>query len=566
MHLFFLCSSLWRYGRDQRPKIVLYLSLASLAMLAQLALPLVMAELMSAIQHLQAAELAQRATHLAGAYAALGVLFWMLHGPSRVLECQVAFEVKRSFQLSLLKKVTELPMKWHRDHHSGQIIDQIAKASGSLSEFAECGFEVLHLVARFVGSLAILGYLMPKAAVAMLAVTLLVVVSIRLFDRSLIVQYDQLNIGNNLVAAAIQDYLTNISTVISLRLEQRVCGEVAGRIDAMRPLFGRNIVLNEWKWFTTSRLIDFCQVGLLLLLILQAEKLEVGQVYAVSEYLRSLGEVFFNVTWKYGQLVMQSTKVSAVEPILETHRQLVPSQGPDALASGWAEIEIGHLEFSHHPSAVGLHIPHLKLQRGRSYALVGPSGSGKSTFLSLLRGLHQPEEHPQVQSGGKTLMGGLSCLYACTTLIPQDPEIFANTISFNLSLGLACPQEQMRRALRLSQFDAVVERLPQGIETDIAEKGISLSGGERQRLALARGIFFEEQLQSSILLLDEPTSSVDPVTEAKIYRELLQEFKEHCVISSLHKLHLLELFDEVIEFRAGTIVFQGPVQSYRVPI
>ena len=147
-----------------------------------------------------------------------------------------------------------------------------------------------------------------------------------------------------------------------------------------------------------------------------------------------------------------------------------------------------------------------------------------------------------------------------------SPEIFANTISFNLSLGLACPQEQMRRALHLSQFDSVVERLPQGIETDIAEKGISLSGGERQRLALARGIFFEEQLQSSILLLDEPTSSVDPVTEAKIYRELLQEFKEHCVISSLHKLHLLELFDEVIEFRAGSIVFQGPVESYRVPV
>jgi len=93
------------------------------------------------------------------------------------------------------------------------------------------------------------------------------------------------------------------------------------------------------------------------------------------------------------------------------------------------------------------------------------------------------------------------------------------------------------------------------LQTNIAEKGVNLSGGQKQRLALARGIFAARD--SDIILLDEPTSSVDPKTELKIYEKLFEEFKDKVVISSLHRLHLLRHFDYIYVMQNGQIAAEG---------
>ncbi|MCC7530802.1 MAG: ABC transporter ATP-binding protein [Candidatus Melainabacteria bacterium] len=107
-----------------------------------------------------------------------------------------------------------------------------------------------------------------------------------------------------------------------------------------------------------------------------------------------------------------------------------------------------------------------------------------------------------------------------------------------------------------TRFEEVLARLPKGLDTNIAEKGINLSGGEKQRLALARGFFFARV--SDILLLDEPTSSVDTANERVIYNNLLGTFcKDRCVVSTIHKLHLLEMFDIVYVLDNGKLVEVG---------
>jgi ATP-binding cassette subfamily B protein len=107
----------------------------------------------------------------------------------------------------------------------------------------------------------------------------------------------------------------------------------------------------------------------------------------------------------------------------------------------------------------------------------------------------------------------------------------------------------------LLEFNDVAERLPQGLESDVREKGVNLSGGEKQRLALARGIFSIRD--SSIILLDEPTASVDPATEMTIFKRLLEHLSEKCVINVLHRLHLVRLFDYVYVLKRGEIVEEG---------
>jgi ABC-type multidrug transport system fused ATPase/permease subunit len=532
-----------------------------------------MAQLMNSLQALSGAVLAAEAKRLLLEYVLLGFLFWFLHGPSRVMEVAIAFKVKHAFQDRMMKRVTSLPMSWHKDNHSGSIIDGIARGVYALGEFCEGGLELLQMVTRFLGAIALLTWFAPGIGLGMLGIAVLVALVISAFDRYLVPQYEKLNVAYTRVAAAIQDYLTNIGTVLSLRLERRVVAEISKRTMANYDHYRGNNTVNEFKWFCTSRLIDVAQAGFLLYLIVSVPNgAEVGNVYAVSEYLKMLGEVFITFTWKYGRVVSQGTRVRGVKYIDEDFERLVGRSATAKLPPDWKELEIRNLRFRFDPvgdknpetaeeERPAVDIQSLKLRRGVRYAVVGESGSGKSTFLTLLRGLNQPQEVPQVSCDGVELPYGLHHVNHHTTLIPQHPEIFSDTIRFNVTVGIPCSDERVIEALHLARLQKVMQRLPDGLETNIAEKGVNLSGGERQRLALARGIFFEGEIHSGLVLLDEPTSSVDTANEKIIYENLLEQFSDRCVLSALHKFHLLPLFDEVLVFDDGKLTYAGPIEE-----
>ena len=128
-------------------------------------------------------------------------------------------------------------------------------------------------------------------------------------------------------------------------------------------------------------------------------------------------------------------------------------------------------------------------------------------------------------------------------------------------MGVETSDEEIMKSLRLARFSSVLKMLPQGLDTHIAEKGVSLSGGQKQRLALARGLFFVKESDSQIILLDEPTSSLDSRNEHLIYREALATYRDRCVVMTTHRLSLLHLFDEVLVFAHGEIVERGTVQE-----
>jgi ABC-type multidrug transport system fused ATPase/permease subunit len=104
-------------------------------------------------------------------------------------------------------------------------------------------------------------------------------------------------------------------------------------------------------------------------------------------------------------------------------------------------------------------------------------------------------------------------------------------------------------------FSDVIRRLPNKIDSNIFEKGVNLSGGEKQRLALARGLMACDD--KSIILLDEPTSSVDTKNELKIFQNIFEKFKKKSIVASIHRLHLLALFEEVYFFREGKVIASG---------
>ena len=153
---------------------------------------------------------------------------------------------------------------------------------------------------------------------------------------------------------------------------------------------------------------------------------------------------------------------------------------------------------------------------------------------------------------------GIELISNYVTFFPQEPEIFENTIAYNITLGLSCESKLMEEICENVHFSEVIAQLPNGLESNIVEKGVNLSGGQKQRLALARGVFAAQD--SEIILLDEPTSSVDPMTESKIYKNLFERFNDQVIISSLHRLHLLPLFDYIYVMEGGQVKAEGSLE------
>ena len=230
------------------------------------------------------------------------------------------------------------------------------------------------------------------------------------------------------------------------------------------------------------------------------------------------------------------------------------------MPKNWREIRIEGLNFSYDGNGDKAHLDNVSitLKRGEKIALVGETGSGKTTLLKVMRGLHSPEKM-KLFVDGNLIATGFDGICDAIALVPQDPEIFTSTIWENITMKVDYEHTEVLKATDMAHFTSVGNALPQKFESKVNEKGVNLSGGQRQRLALARGVL--AGMHKDILLLDEPTSSLDLATEQDVYRNILSMAENKTVVSTIHRLHLLPYFDTVYMFKDGKVVCSGHVHQ-----
>lgn len=562
-----LASALWTYAGSRRPVVVLYTLMFIAANIVWLFEPYMIGRLLNEVQLLASSGAPfQSVVRYLIIIVLLSAGFWVLHGPARMLERMTAFHVRIAFKQHLFSTITGLPLQWQKTHHSGQTINRISKATNSLYEFTENGFQLIEMVIRPIGALVALTLILPMASALTLAAMLLSCVLVFVFDRFLFPLYGRILEKDHAVASVLHDYITNITTVITLRLEELTQTELLRRMTHYFPIVRKEVTLNEWKWFLATMSISVTTavvLGWYAYTTLQAgDILLAGTFFMLYDYLQKIGGAFYTFAWKYGQMVEQYANIKTVRPILNAERT---ESHECSLPAGWKTIDIHNLDFTYKDEEHRTH--HLRdvslqLEIGKKIAFVGESGSGKSTLMVLLRGL-QDADRATVLCDGVPLRHGLRDVGCAVTLIPQEPEIFENTIEYNITLATRSSKAEVQRDIELARFDSVVRKLPKGLQTNTAEKGVNLSGGEKQRLALARGFF--AAARSDIILLDEPTSSVDPGNERKIYENLFERFKDRCIVSSLHKLYLLPMFDVVYVFKEGRVLATGTPEALLSP-
>jgi len=196
----------------------------------------------------------------------------------------------------------------------------------------------------------------------------------------------------------------------------------------------------------------------------------------------------------------------------------------------------------------------LDVSAGRTIALIGHTGSGKTTLTSLVPRFYDATVGRVLLDGVDVRDVNLTSLRRAIGVISQDPFLFSATVRENITFGAPeATDEEVEYVARLAQAHEFVERLPQGYDTVIGERGITLSGGQRQRLAIARALAVDPR----ILVLDDATASVDATTEARIRLGLREAMKGRTTLIIAHRLSTIALADEIVVLDEGRIAARG---------
>jgi len=557
-----LMRTAWQYARQEKKQYVGVYSLFILSGGIFALYPLLYGWFINAMQKSENG-LLHYAWLYALAYMALKLIEWGFHGPARVMERRLAFNLSRNFLQELYHQTLHMTVKWHQDHHSGSTINRIRKAYEALKEFFQNGFMYLYALTKFISSFIAMVIFSPLFGGIGVLLGVFTIWVIFKFDKPFVKAVDETNEKEHIVSSTLFDSLSNINTVITLRLEKRMEHGLLQKVKDIFHPFMRTVRINEWKWFFADILVALIYVITVVGYIYQhwvpGKIFMVGNLVALLGFVNQFTSVFHDIAWQYTQIVQFDTNVQTARFIPEAyHKQHLPDIAAP-LPEKWQKISISHLNFSHkesfssHEKAQSLHDIHLRMERGKRIAMIGESGSGKTTLMALLRGLYEAQPGLEIKVDNQDFSA--ASISETVTLFPQEPEIFENTIEHNITLGLPFEETDILEVCDTAHFTEVLKQLPKGLQSNIMEKGVNLSGGQKQRLALARGILAAKS--SDIILLDEPTSSVDPKTEIQIYEKMFEEYKDKVVVSSLHRLYLLSYFDYVYVLKDGRIVDQG---------
>ncbi len=215
-------------------------------------------------------------------------------------------------------------------------------------------------------------------------------------------------------------------------------------------------------------------------------------------------------------------------------------------------IEVKNLTFSYGEGDVVKDFS-FQVEKGEKVALVGLSGSGKSTLINLLLGLYPVPKKSIYIDGAEIQDYSLQNLRSFFGLVSQDIFLFNDTLRENLCLGKTFSEEQIKEALRVAYCDEFIDKLPEGLDTIIGDRGTRLSGGQQQRITIARAYLQE----SPILLFDEATSALDNESEKVVQKALDNLAGQKTVIAVAHRLSTIQDFDRIYVLHDGKIVEQG---------
>ncbi|MDF2388251.1 peptidase domain-containing ABC transporter [Nostoc ellipsosporum NOK] len=300
-------------------------------------------------------------------------------------------------------------------------------------------------------------------------------------------------------------------------------------------------------------------LGLGSILVIRGE-LSIGQMLAFNTLQVNVLNLIDSLVGLTDEYFRSQTAISRLLEIIDATPEVVGGgQKPIAQIPTDADICCFHVTF-HHPGRVDLLEDFsINLPGGKVIALIGKSGCGKSTLAKLIAGLYQPNSGNIRIGVYNTQDLSLDCLRQQVVYVPQEPHFWSRSIVENFRLGTPYISfEEIVKACHIADADGFISQLPNNYQTVLGEFGANLSGGQRQRLAIARGILTDPP----ILILDEATAGLDPVSESQVMDRLLESRKGKTTILITHRPSVVNRADWIVLIDKGQVQMQGTIETF----
>jgi len=284
------------------------------------------------------------------------------------------------------------------------------------------------------------------------------------------------------------------------------------------------------------------------------KELTVGELTVILAYVRSVYRPIEQVTHTLTNMQMQLIRVEMLFESLDTLPEVRESPTAIALPAPRGRIEVQDLAFHYESRERTLEGVSFTLEPGEFVAVVGPTGAGKSTLMSMIPRFFDPHEGRVLIDGHDVRDLTIESVRNAVGLVLQEPLLFVGTMADNIRYGrLDATDDEVIEAAKMANCHDFIMSLPEGYETTVGERGARISGGERQRVAVARAFMKD----APILILDEPTSSIDSRTELVILDALERIAVGRTTIMIAHRLSTIRKADRILVMDDGRLVEQG---------
>jgi ATP-binding cassette subfamily B multidrug efflux pump len=283
--------------------------------------------------------------------------------------------------------------------------------------------------------------------------------------------------------------------------------------------------------------------------------MQIGALTAFLSYLMQILMSVMMATFMFIMLPRAEVCAERIMEVLDTDPSVAPPAAPIPLPAVRGDVRLENVEFSYpgaeHPVLSGID---LVAAPGQTTAIIGSTGSGKTTLINSVARLFDV-------TGGSVRIDGVDVrdldpadLATMIGLVPQKAYLFSGTIASNLRYGRpAATEEEMWRALEIAQARDFVEKMPEGLDTPVAQGGTTVSGGQRQRLAIARAIIH----RPAVYLFDDCFSALDQATDARLRAALSAETSDAAVIVVAQRVNTIRYADRIIVLDEGRVVGTG---------